>query len=78
MDPKIKIKYVDTKNQVADMLSKGSFTHDEWNHLLRLLNIMNFLDVFLQPSCLKQKAKCHVKKKEGKKVLVHRWQSRDL
>ena len=24
------------------MLTKGSFTRDEWNHLLRLLNIMNF------------------------------------
>ena len=35
----------------------------EWNHLLRLLNIMNFLDVFLQSSSLKQKAKCHVKKR---------------
>ena len=24
------------------MLTKGSFTRDEWNHLLRLFNIMNF------------------------------------
>ena len=30
------------KNQMADMLTKGSFTRDEWNHLLHLLNIMNF------------------------------------
>ena len=43
LDPEIKIKYVDTKNQLADMLTKGSFTRDEWNHLLRLFNIMNFL-----------------------------------
>ena len=28
------IKYVDTKNQLADILTKGSFTRDEWNHLL--------------------------------------------
>ena len=39
---KIQNKYVDTKNQFADMLTKGSFTRDEWNHLLRLLNIMSF------------------------------------
>ena len=39
---KIQIKYVDTKNQLADIPTKGSFTRDEWNHLLRLLNIMNF------------------------------------
>ena len=33
LDPKIQIKYIDTKNQLADMLTKGSFTRDEWNHL---------------------------------------------
>ena len=27
------IKYIDTKNQFADMLTKRHFTHDEWNHL---------------------------------------------
>ena len=43
LDSKIQIKYVDTKNQLAEMLTKGSFTYDEWNHLLLLLNIMNFL-----------------------------------
>ena len=42
LDPKIQIKYVDTKKQLADMLTKGSFTSDEWNRLLRLLNIMSF------------------------------------
>ena len=42
LDPKIKIKYIDTKNQLADMLTKGNFTRDEWNHLLCLLNITHF------------------------------------
>ena len=42
LDPKMQIKYVDTKKQRADMLTKGRFTKDEGNHLLRLLNIMNF------------------------------------
>ena len=41
LDPKIQIKYVDTKNQLADMLTKGSFTRDEWNNLLHLFNIMS-------------------------------------
>ena len=41
-DPKIQIKYIDTKNQLADILTKGSFTRDEWNHLLHLFNIMFF------------------------------------
>ena len=38
-DPKIQIKYIDTKNQLADVLTKGNFTRDEWNHLLCLFNI---------------------------------------
>ena len=42
LDPKIQIKYVDTKNQLADIMSKGSFTHDEWCNLLRLFHIMIF------------------------------------
>ena len=36
LDPKIQIKYIDTKNQLADILTKGNFTRDEWNHLLNL------------------------------------------
>ena len=39
---KIQIKYIDTKNQVADILTKGNFTRDEWNHLLCLFNIGHF------------------------------------
>ena len=34
--------FVDTKNQLADMLTKGDFTRDEWNHPLRLFNILTF------------------------------------
>ena len=33
LDSKIQIKYVDTQNQLADILTKGNFTRDEWNHL---------------------------------------------
>ena len=42
LDTKIQIKYIDTKNQLADILTKGSFTRDEWNHLLTLFNISHF------------------------------------
>ena len=42
LDPKIQIKYIDTKNELADILTKGSFTRDEWNHLLFLFNISHF------------------------------------
>ena len=39
---KIQIKFIDTKNQLADILTKGNFTRDEWNHLLTLFNISHF------------------------------------
>ena len=42
LDPKIQIKYIDTKNQLADILTKGHFTRDDWNHLLFLFNISHF------------------------------------
>ena len=39
---KVQIKYIDTKNQLADMLNKGNFTREEWNHLLCLFNVGHF------------------------------------
>ena len=42
LDSKIQIKYIDTKNQLADILIKGNFTRDEWNHLLNLFTISQF------------------------------------
>ena len=42
LDSKTQIKYIDTKNQLADILTKGNFTRDEWNHLLSLFNISHF------------------------------------
>ena len=43
LDSKIQIKYIDTKNQLADMPTKGNFTRDEWNHLLCLFDIIHFI-----------------------------------
>ena len=42
LDSKIQIKYIDTKNQLADILTKGNFTREEWNHLLNLFSISHF------------------------------------
>ena len=39
---KFKIRYTDTKHQLADTLTKGNFTRDEWNSLLHLFNISHF------------------------------------
>ena len=38
----IQIKYIDTKNQLVDILTNGNFKRDEWNHLLTLFNIGHF------------------------------------
>ena len=43
LDPKIQIKYIDTKNQLADILTKGNCTRDECNNLLHLFNISIFI-----------------------------------
>ena len=42
LDSKIHIKYIDTNNQLADILTTGNFTRDEWNHLLNLLKNSQF------------------------------------
>ena len=45
LDPKIQIKYIDTKNQLADILTKRNFTREGWNPLLNLLNISHFSSI---------------------------------
>ena len=36
---------IDTKNQLADILTKGNFTRDGWNYLLCLFNISHFSSI---------------------------------
>ena len=52
LDPKIQIKYIDTKSQLADILTKWNFTRDEWNHLLTLFKISH-----LSSTCIGAMAK---------------------
>ena len=54
LDSKIQIKYIDTKNQLADILTKGNFTRDEWNHLLSLFNISHFSSTVCFPAMAKR------------------------
>ena len=42
LEPKKQIKYVDTKNQLADILTKGSSSRDDWNYFLCSFNIVSF------------------------------------
>ena len=45
-DPGMFVKWVGTKEQLGDILTKGSFTADAWNTLLRL-------SLMLPPDCRK-------------------------
>ena len=65
LDPKIQIKYVDTKNQLADILTKGNSTCDEWNNLLRLFNI----SIFSSASCPEAMSKTMQQRTEGARIL---------
>ena len=38
----LQIRYIETKHQLADILTEGNFTRDEWNNLLHLFNISHF------------------------------------
>ena len=53
LDPKIQIRCVESRNQLADMLTEGHFTRDEWNHLLYLFKI----SLFSSQSCSEAMAK---------------------
>ena len=62
VDLKIRTTYVDIKHQLADILTKGNFTRDEWNTLLHLCNISHYSTVccsqnFSSASCPKTMAK---------------------
>ena len=39
-------KHLHQEYQLADMLTKGTFTRDEWNHLLCLFNISRSYQLF--------------------------------
>ena len=73
-DPKIQAKYVDTKHQLADILTKGNFTRDEWNNLLHLFKISHFSLLccsqnFSLTSCTQTMAK-RMQEQEGENKIV--------
>ena len=66
LDTKIQIKYIDTKNQLADILTKRNFTRDEWNHLLCLFNISHICSINNLEGMSKRTQKMQVKKESQK------------
>ena len=45
---KIKTHYIDSKHQIADILTEGNFTRDEWNNLLHLFMAISALHAALR------------------------------
>ena len=75
LDPKIQIRYIDTKHQLADILTKGNFTRDEWYNLLHLFNISHFSSLccaqnFSLTSCTKTMAKTMQEQKEEDRIVA--------
>ena len=75
LDHKIQIMFVDTKHQLADILTQGNFTRDECNNLLHLLNISHcrFLccaQKFSLTSCTKTIANRMQEQKEESRIVV--------
>ena len=60
LDPKIQIKYIDTKNQLADILTKGNFTRDEWNHLTSAISALQLAPQQWQNESNKNQGDQHV------------------
>ena len=71
---KIQIRYSDSKHQLADILTKGNFTCDEWNNLLHLFNISHFSSTCCAKnssliSCTKTMAK-RMQEQKGEEIIV--------
>ena len=79
LDSVIQIRYIDTKHQFADILTKGNFTRDEWNNLLHL-----FTNSHVSSICCAKKsrliscAKTMAKRMQDKKKRKELWQNRNL
>ena len=68
LDPMIQIKYIDTKNQLADILPKGNITRDEWNHVLYLFNICHFTSINMCKAMSKRTQEDAGEKKSHSKI----------
>ena len=75
LESEIQIRYIDTKHQLADMLTKGNFTRDDWNNLLHWFNISHFSSTCCAKnssliSCPKQMAKRMQEQKGGENIVA--------
>ena len=74
LNSKIHIRYIDTKHQLADILTKGNFTRDEWNNLLHLFNISHFIST----CCAKNTSLISCTKTMAKRVQEQKGEERSV
>ena len=65
LDPEFQIKCVDTRNQLADTLTKGIFTRDEWDSF------------FLKKTTTKSRVSCPRELRKARLKKVRQWRHRD-
>ena len=73
--PRFRSGNIDTKHQLADILTKGNFTRDEWNNLLCLFNISHFSSLSCAKnssliSCPKTMAKSMQEQTEEERIVA--------
>ena len=71
----IRIRRFDTNKQLADMLTEGNFTRDEWNHLLRSFKISHFSWIYCSQnfsltSCTEAMAKRIQEQKREERIVA--------
>ena len=74
LDSQIQIRYIETTHQLADILTTGNFTRDEWNNLLHLFNISHFSSICCAKNssltrCAKTMAK-RMHEQKGEEIIV--------
>jgi len=62
-DPGVSIKYINTKIQIADILTKGSFTAEMWNKLQGLSSIVKMNAFKIKTNKLQEATPCSVNPK---------------
>ena len=72
---KNQIRFIETKHQLADILTKGNFRRDQWNNLLQLFNISHFSSTCCAEnssliSCPKTMANRMQEQKEEKRIVA--------
>ena len=74
LDSKVQKRYIDTKHQLADILTAGNFTRDEWDNLLHVFNISHISST----CCAKNSSLISCPKKMAKRKQEQKGEERSM